>query len=555
MAVPGDDTTQPAEPEATQPVSPGVRYATGVSEAATPTPTPATVEENPATPVDPRPEITYTDPVDPWATAEAAAIAAGGQPGGYTPHPHPSATWTVPGAPATPASPADSPTAEAPRRARGWLLIGGAVTTVAAVAVAATVYFWPGYPALDYHRVELVKRITSAVPPGSSFADSEVLGDRAYFASAGSDGRLHVVAADTGAGDKPLWESDAAGAATTWDRITATPSALLLFSGINSSTSTSRMVVLNPEDGKLLWERSLGYYDDVIPGEKIIVVSDREGKQLLGLGLTDGRQKWTQADPDATTITPVLTPKDLTGPAGTTGRPFAPELADDERFVQFDADRRVTVRDLNSGGSLQTRPEVASNSDKTVAYDGRLFVLETGTTKRILEYDLAGLAKQPSIAHTVDTKDDIKWLGPCGKLLCLIQNPGYEAAQAEVVAVGGEGAWSLKVPKVERLVPVGDTGVLAISDEGTTLIVDGEQVWSDATLAVRLDAGNVLRFSDDLTSSVSDRTLSGFHVGDEPGQISELGQILDVRSDSCSWNTSVLACVAEEKYVVYSFAD
>jgi hypothetical protein len=382
-----------------------------------------------------------------------------------------------------------------------------------------------------------------------------VLGDRAYFASAGSDGRLHVVAADTGTGDKPLWESAAAGQATTWDRMIATPSALLLFSGINSSTSTSRMVVLSPEDGKLLWERSLGYYDDVIPGEQTIVVSDREGKQLLGLGLTDGKQKWTQPDPDATTITPVLTPKDLTGPAGTTGRPFAPELADDERFVQFDADRTVTVRDLNSGNSIQTRPEVASNSDKTTAYDGRLFVLETGTTKRVLEYDLAGLAKQPSIAHTVDTKDDIKWLGPCGKLLCLIQNPGYESAEATVVAVGGEGAWSLKVPKAERLVPVGDTGVLAMSDEGTTLIVDGKQVWSDTTLAVRLDAGNVLRFSESLTSSVSDRTLSGFHVGDEPGQISELGQILDVRPDSCSWNTTVLACVAEEKYVVYSFAD
>jgi hypothetical protein len=559
MAGPGDDATQPAEPEATQPVSPppGVRYATGVSEAATPTPTPATIEENPATPVDPRdgstrPEVEYADPVDPWAAAEAAAIAAGGQPGGFTPHPHPSSTWTVPGS--APASSTVSPTAEKPGPARKWLLIGAAATTVAAVAVAATVYFWPGYPALDYHRVELVKQITPAMPIASSFSDAEVLGDRAYFASAGSDGRLHVVAADTGAGDKPLWESDAAGQATTWNRMTATPTALLIFSGVDSATSTSRMVVLNPEDGKLLWERPLGYYDEVVPGEETVVVSDRAGKRLLGLGLTDGKQKWTQPDPDSSAIAPVLTPKDLAGPAGTTGRPFSPDPADDKRFVQFDADRAVTVRDVNSGESMQTRPGVASNSDETLAYDGRLYVLETGTAKRVLEYDLADLAKQPRILHNVDAKDDVTWLGPCGKLLCLIQNPGYEAAEATVMAVGGEGAWSLKVPKAERLVPVGDTGVLALGDDGSTLIVDGKQVWSDTTLAVRLDAGNVLRFSDSLTSSVSDRTLSGFHVGDEPGQISELGQILDVRSDSCSWNTSVLACAAEEKYVVYSFA-
>ncbi|MEU4618527.1 PQQ-binding-like beta-propeller repeat protein [Actinoplanes sp. NPDC023801] len=577
MAGPADDATQP--PEATQPVSPppGVRYATGVSEAATPTPTPATVEESPRTPVDPRdaptrpkienppapvdprdaptkPEIEYADPVDPWAAAEAAAIAAGGQPGGYTAHPHPESTWTVPGAGGPASGPASEPAAAKPAPARKWLLIGGAATTVAAVAVAATVYFWPGYPALDYHRVELIKQITPAVPIASSFTDSEVLGDRAYFASAGSDGRLHVVAADTGSGDKPLWESDAAGQATTWDRMIATPSALLLFSGIDSSTSTSRMAVLDPKDGKLLWERRLGYNDDVIPGDKALVVSDREGKRLLGLGWRDGGPKWTQADPDATAIAPVLTPKNLTGPAGSTGRPFAPDLADDGRFVQFDADRMVTVRDVDSGDSLQTRANVASSSDKTVAYDGRLYVLETGTPKRILEYDLADLAKEPRIVHNADAKDDVKWLGPCGKLLCLIQNPGYEAAEAKVVAVGGEGAWSLQVPKAERLVPVGDTGVLAIGDEGTTLIVDGRQVWSDTTLAVRLDAGNVLRFSEDLTTSVSDRTLSGFHVGDEPGQISELGQVLDVRSDSCSWNTSVLACAAEEKYVVYSFA-
>ncbi|GIE28041.1 hypothetical protein Ait01nite_010860 [Actinoplanes italicus] len=550
MAGPGDDATQPAEPEATQPVSPppGVRYATGLSEAATPTPTPATIAENPATPVDPHPQIDYADPVDPWAAAEAAAIAAGGQPAGLTPHPPPSSTWTVQGGAPTAA-------AEARPSRNRWLLIGGAATTVAAVAVAATVYFWPGYPALDYHRVDLVKEITPSVPIASSFADSEVLGDRAYFAGAGSDGRLHVVAADTGSGNRPLWESDAAGQATTWDRIVATPSALLLFSGINSATSTSRMVVLNPDDGKLLWERQLGYYDDVIPGEETLVVSDREGKQLIGLGLTDGSKKWTQADPDSTTIAPVLTPKDLTGPAGTTGRPFAPDLADDGRFVQFDADRRVTVREVDSGDGVQTRENIASNTDKTSVYDGRLYVLETGTSKRVLQYDLADLAGQPRIVHTVDAKDDVKWMGACGKLLCLIQNPGYESAQAKVIAVGGEGAWNRTVPKAERLVPVGDTAVLAISDDGTTLIADGKQVWSDSTLAVRLDAGNVLRFSDNLTSSVSDRTLSGFHVGDEPGQINELGQILDVRSDSCSWNTSVLACVAEEKYVVYSFAD
>ncbi|KHD72468.1 hypothetical protein MB27_39090 [Actinoplanes utahensis] len=541
MADPGDETEQ--EP---------ARFAPGVSEAATPTPTPATVPQPPAD-VDPGQEPTarvevhqYATPVDPWAVAEAAAIAAGGKPSFEAPPSTPGATWTVLGA--------TEPTAEEPeppRRTRRMVTAGIAGLLVAAVAVAATVYFWPRYPALDFHTVEQIKAITPRTPITSAFVDAEVLGDRAYFASADDQDELHVVAADTGRGDKALWEKSA-GKAKLWESMAVTPSVVALFSGMDSTTGTKKIVVLDAADGDLLWEKPLDYYDEVLLGAETAVWSDRAGERLVGLGLTDGAEKWQDVDPDGTVVRPVLTAKDLAGPAGTAGRLFAPDLADDERIVQFDSDRTVKVRDIDSGNILQERTDVASTSEKTVAYDGRLFVLEVGTTKRIFEYDLANLAANPGTVHSAASTDDIDGLVPCGKLLCFIQKPGYDRKIAKVYAVGGEGTWNADAPNVDSLVAVGDRGVLANTDEDSTLFLDGEPAWTWPGVAVRLDAANVLRFASPLTGSVGDQSLSGVHLGDKPV---ELSLMRDVRSGTCAWNTAVLACATGEKYVVYSFAD
>lgn len=510
----------------------------------------------------------YAEAVDPWAAAEAAAVAAGAKPSYEATPPDPGGTWTMLGSAAEPTArePAHTakeppPTAEKPERTakepeprgrrRGPVIGGVAGVLAAAVAVAATVYFWPRHPALDFTRAEQIRTITPVPPVSSAFVDSEVVGDRAYFASAGSDGVLSVVAADTGPGDRARWQRSA-GKANSWESMTATPSIVVLFSGIDPLTSLKRMVVLDAEDGELLWEKPVSTYDDVLFGAGTVVWSDRTSKQLVGLGLTDGKQKWAEPDPDTSTIRPVLTPKDLSGPADPTGRLFSPDLGDDERFVQFDSDRTVTVRDMNSGKALQTRKNVASTSEKAVAYDGRLFVLETGTTKRIFRYDLANLEAEPATLHSAGSTDDIDWLIPCGRLLCFLQTPGYDSKSRKIYAVGDEGAWQKSAPGVGSLVPVGDRGVLANSDKESILFVDGKPAWTWQGFAVRLDAANVLRFNDRLSSSIEDRALSGVHVGDEAV---ELGLIRDVRSNTCSWNTSVVACVTEEQYVVYSFTE
>lgn len=501
MAGPGDDETQPVD----------VRDAT------------------------PRPETEYAEPVDPWATAEAAAIAAGD----YAPHPGHGL----------------GPTAQEPPRrgrARTFLLAGGAAAVVVAVAAAAALIFWPGHPALDYHPLEEVRRIAPLAPLTSGFADTEVLGDRAYLAGVTDAGILHVVAADAGSG-RVFWESDFAGRASSWKSMHALPSAVVLFSGTDSATGTSRVVVLDAiHDGKVLWEKQLGAYDDMYLSPKIMLWVNRETDRLIGLGTADGEEKWAHDDPDTSAIHLVTTPGDLDGPAGPDGRVLAPEPGDEQRFVQIDSDRTATVRDLATGRALQQRPDVAGTSDKVVAHDGRLYVLEPGTTKRIFSYDLGGLAEsQPVTLHTAQSGDDIRSLTPCGELLCFVLTRGYDRATDLVKAVGGEGAWEKTQPEVENLVPVGGNALLAVGDEGTTLLVDGEQAWYRLGVSVRLDAGNVLTFSGGLSGSVDDRQLSAVHVGDEPV---DLGVLEDVRSDTCSWNTSVVTCATRTDYVIASFA-
>ncbi|MEU4691680.1 PQQ-binding-like beta-propeller repeat protein [Actinoplanes sp. NPDC023714] len=485
----------------------------------------------------------YSEPVDPWATGEAAALAAGGQLP-YREPPGGDPTWTIPGA----AGP--HPTAEEPvgRTYKKGLLIG-IVAGVVALGVAAAVALWPGVRALDFHPVQEVARFDPAVPVGFSWSDAEVIGDRAYFASSDPDGRLGVVAVDTGSREV-AWSNAAAGTATLWDRMIALPVGLVIFSSLEAGTGRAQMRILGAGDGRELWNRPIGSSDTVHFGADTMVLVDRVEQRLLGLDLASGKVRWEEEDPDSTTVVTVTTEADLAGPAGTAGRPFSPNVSDDDRFVQINSDRSASVRDIRTGEVSQTRPSVASTSDETVAHDGRLFVQESGNAQRIFAYDLEGLG-EPVTLHTAPPQASLSDLTPCGeKRLCFVETAGSDQVIAVDAVKGGE-VWRRDVPDVESLIPVGES-LLVVTDKESTLIdVGGDPLWTVPGVAVRLDAGNVLRFSESLTTSVGSRSLSGVHLGDEAA---EMGLLRDVRPGACAWNTTVLACVRETDFALFSFA-
>ncbi|MEU8237243.1 PQQ-binding-like beta-propeller repeat protein [Actinoplanes missouriensis] len=452
-------------------------------------------------------------------------------------------TWAVPGSPGV-------TTEEPVVRSYRWKVLAG---VVALGLAAAAVVFWPGVRAIDFHPVEEIGRFEPAVPVGSAWSDAEVIGERAYFASVDPDGRLGVVAVDTGSREV-VWRNPAVGTAALWDRMIALPSALVVFSALESGTGKAQMRLLSAKDGVELWNRPLGASDAVHIGADTMVLVDRVEERLLGLDLVNGRVRWEEKDPDATTVVTVTTQADLAGPAGSAGRPFSPNVSDDDRFVQINSDRSASVRDIRTGKVARTRPSVASTSDEVIAHEGRLFVQESGTAKRIFAYDLEKLG-EPVTLHTADPADSLSKLTPCGEArLCFVETSGFDHDKDEVVAVdamkGGE-LWRHRVAQVESLTPVGDS-LLTVTDESSLLLGGGgDATWTVPGVAVRLDAGNVLRFSDSLTTSVGSRSLSGVHVGDKA---TEMGLVRDVRPGACAWNTSVLACVREADFALYSFA-
>jgi outer membrane protein assembly factor BamB len=574
MPAPGDGSEDPAEtaPQPQNQEQDNFRYAAGTAAAATPTPTPATTPNEPPVktdtrrdpPVTPRPaeQIEYAEPVDPWAEAEAQARAAGAPPP-YSMDP-PASPAPPGGSAYHPAGPptylqAGPGTGKTSYRKSFWILGGAALAAVVALGVTAVVLLRPDFPALGYHNVEEVARLTPAATITSSWAASGVFGDRVYFAGNDQQGTAAVTAYDLDAG-KEVWKNTNAGAARSWNYMLALPGAVVLVSDADYTTSKARLVVLDGKTGAKRWEYALGSSDSVHFGSGVVLVVDREHGVLHGLALATGVERWQAANADGSTssgVIDVTTPADLTGPADTQGWPFAPELSDDDQVVQIAADRSARVIDLNTGKIGKPRPDVAYTSDKMVAHNGRLFV-EESSSRRLLAYDLKSFdTGEPAVVYTAPKDASVTDLTPCGDdRICFVETVGYAGDKATVVAydlVARKEVWREPAPDVETLVPVGDA-VLAATDDSTTLFdVNGKPLWSKAPgAAARLDAGNVLRFSDRMSTSVRNQGLEGVHPGDKPVA---LGTVHDVRSGSCSWNTAVLACVTENDFLIERFAD
>jgi molecular chaperone HscA len=559
--------------------APTARFTQGVAAAATATPTPSppitdTQAEEAATPAVPGPaamadDRKYADPVDPWATGEAAALAAGG----HAPFPGSPAPFAPTGISAGAGTPGATPPLNEPWLAsastppapggpgrRRYVIIAAVVTVVLAVSAVGVWYFWPGYRALDYHPLSEPRRFAPMVPVDSSWSDAQVLDDRVYFASSDNKtGRVGVVAVDTDA-TKPAWESDKAGTATSWNLMVALPIGVALFSAVSSTTSTRKLVLLGAAHGEPLWQREIGPDDEVFFFDDVAVHVDEVRHQLVGLRLSTGKIIWAKPDPQTTggtttLVKTVTTPEDQAGAATLTGRPLNPDRGDDHRLVQISADRSARVYDVTNGLVLATRQDVAGTSDEIFAHNDRLFVRESAGGKRILSYDLDKLGLPKVLYSALAANNDLTHLAACGDdRICFVEEAGSDPKAAEVVAVNADGdlLWRRPLPGADRLISVDESVLVTTTDDTTTLFdPDGEKLWSKSGVAVRLDGGNLLEFSEQLTGSPDAPGVAGQHVGDD--QV-ELGTLKDIRTSTCSWSTSVLACVAENDFVLREFA-
>ncbi|MEV4635907.1 Hsp70 family protein [Actinoplanes sp. NPDC049548] len=523
------------------------------------------------------PEPQYAEPVDPWATGEAAAIAAGQAPFGLPTSGVPASGVPASGVPASgvPASPAPaepwlaSAQQAAERRLpayrrKGLWIVAAVTVVVLGVAATAAVLLWPGYPALDYRPLSQPVRVKPAVPVTSGFSAAALRDDRAYFASADDNQQLGVVAADADSGDV-LWTSMDGGVAKRWAFFFTLPNAVVAVTDTDSDSNDRRMVLLDRGSGRKMWERRIAANDDMLFAGDTAVLVDRTENRVVGLQVRgQGKVAWEKKSPKSeygvstTKVVTATTGDDFAGAATVGGVPFAQPMDDDQRLVQIGADRSARVIDADSGDVVAgPRASVADPDDEVVAHNGRLVVAESGDTRRIVTYDLGKLGG-PSVSYTAPDNSQLEHLTACGDdRICFVQKIGYDAKTAKVVAVDvakGGVVWSRAVSEAENLVPVGESVLVAQNTSpGQTTLLDGDGavMWAQAGVAGRLDGGNVLIFSKPLSTSGDDPALSGQHLGEAAVP---LGALADVRSATCAWDQKRLACVAAEDFVLQTFA-
>ncbi|WP_327029348.1 Hsp70 family protein [Micromonospora sp. NBC_01740] len=512
----------------------------------------------------------------------AAAPASGAPAGGAAPYAPPgvpqggpAGVWPgvpVSGTPVS-ASPGGGRSRPAlPRRRALWVSLA-AVLALAGVATAAVLYLTRDrYPALEFRTVDQLTRVPAGTErPADMF--TAVLGQRAYLGYPLGDGRLEVVAVDAGTG-AVKWRKQTAVSSDRWKGIVALPGAVAVFADAIGDDTPRDLVLLDGASGDQRWRRSILGNDDVIFGDGVAVQVDRAGKRLVGLRLGDGGEVWSQPSPrdeydnTRTSVHPVTTDKALGGPAFLDGSPRDPWRGEVNRIVQVGADRSVRLVDMGSGQVVRTRAGVADHDDLVVAHEDRLYVARDDAGYQLLAYDLTSDA-QPKVLYTAeDDKRRPEALVPCGeRRACLLEVTGGDDETTEVVAATEEKVSKWKAPRATRLVPLGEHLLArrtSPESAGTLFGPDGRAVLSDRRgVAVRLDAGNLLLLADPPSSVEDDRSVAGLSVGS--GEVAELGQLADVRSDTCSWNTSVIACGAGRQsgdagaespygFVLYRFA-
>ncbi|MGC4770074.1 Hsp70 family protein [Micromonospora sp. DT44] len=521
-------------------------------------------------------------PAGPSAPAEASPVPA---PAGPSPVPAPVSPPAAPvaaeNAPTVPSQPGPAsaippsgagatptPTPPIPsggttwRRAR-WVVLG-AVLALAGVATAATLYLLRDrYPDLEFGPLrELSRPSAGAARPSGMW--TAVLGDRAYLGYPLPDDRLELVAVDTGTGDE-LWRRQTGVTADDWTGLVAVPGAVVVLADAPGDSTPRELAVLDARSGAQRWHRAVRGDDDVYFSDDTAVLVDRAAGRLVGLKLGDGTDKWSRPNPRdqyggvRTVVRPLGTDAAAGGPAFLGGAARDPWTGKGRRLVQIGADRSARLLDMSSGSVLREWGNVADLDDLVVAHEDRLFVAPTDGGYQVLAYDLDSDAAPVVVYRAENAEYRPKALVACGeRRACLVQVRNSDAEHTEVVAATeGKAAISWSAPGATDLVPVGEQ-VLTQREypKATVSLFDtaGKAVLTDRPgVAARLDAGNLLVFAEPTSTVADSRSVAG--VWAESGDVDELGQLVDVRSASCSWNTRVIACGADKDFVLYRFAD
>jgi outer membrane protein assembly factor BamB len=410
--------------------------------------------------------------------------------------------------------------------------------------------------------VQEVTRIAVGGTPLRS-ALSAVDGDRAYLAYQ-TDGPLQIVGYDLAGGKKSRWTASIPARGTnptvTWDDLIALPDGVIAL-GYQGGDLSHVVAGVSWSDGRT-WQHAIDRNEDVTATPGMVVVTDRKGHRLLGLDPRTGTEKWSLPDP-ANSYSPqtiaVLGDDDASRPAEMSGAPVGGPT--DGRLVQFGGERGARVIDARSGSVSRTASNIGDTDSVALAVGGRLYVASRSSGYNLVSFDLNSLGDPKEIYRPTDPNHSARALAPCGVRICLLDLSQGDSRTAQVIAVergGGKVAWHQAVPGAEQIIGLGG-GVIVRnngSDRFTAVLgADGKDKLGGQgknKTGVRLTAGSVLLFTGYLGTYPVDASLYGF--GLRRGAPTPLGDITQIRSASCGWNTKLLVCPSDKDFGVWRFA-
>jgi hypothetical protein len=162
------------------------------------------------------------------------------------------------------------------------------------------------------------------------------------------------------------------------------------------------------------------------------------------------------------------------------------------------------------------------------------------------------------VYRAADADRSLGQLAPCGEdRVCVLDSrSGSETVELAAVQVDGGQLWRRPARDADSILPVGDRVLVATDSPDARWTLrdsDGGELLSRDGTAVRVDDGNLLSFAGTFSTSSTDLSLAG--VGALSGSATELGPLPQTRGETCSWNRSVIACMADEQFVLWRYAE
>jgi molecular chaperone HscA len=298
----------------------------------------------------------------------------------------------------------------------------------------------------------------------------------------------------------------------------------------------------------------------------MVVVTDTQNQLVLGLDPGTGDQKWsiptlTDQYKDKPKTIPVLAPADLKAPTQLDGTPVGGYS--DGRLVQLGGDASARVIDSHDGHISKSKGNIGDYQSLALAYNGRLYVASSTGAHTVTSYDLAGLDQPRTTYQPGNATHTIMGLAPCGTAICALDVTKGDDKTDRVYALDPAGndkrVWQADAPNTTLMVPFGDGALVqdTHSGEETTMLLgpggkDRMRGSGKTYVAVRLTTGSAVLLSGSQSTAPVDLFLAGF--GMHTGAVSSIGKAAQVRSQGCSWTTTLLVCPGDKSFTIWRFA-